>query len=123
MISFILNIPWTLAAVICSLVSLPYKLEINKKPFAFILFVKSFWWYSWLPGMKGVRAMALGQTVLLGPDADSKDRIHELIHVEQSIREPFVHPFLYRIESLKTGYRNNKYEVEAYTKSGSRYIE
>jgi hypothetical protein len=31
-----------------------------------IVNIKSFWWYKWLPNKKGVRAMTLGNVVLLG---------------------------------------------------------
>ncbi|HSX42150.1 MAG TPA: hypothetical protein VLE93_02245 [Candidatus Saccharimonadales bacterium] len=75
-----------------------------------------------MPGQKGIRALVNGSVVQLGPTADEKDLAHELIHVQQYEREPFIHPFLYTIESLTKGYSDNKYEVEAYSKSGSRYI-
>lgn len=82
---------------------------------------KSFWWYRWIPGKAGVRAMTNGHLVQLGPLEQTKDLEHELIHVEQAIREPFVHPFLYVLESRKNGYRQNKYEVEAYERAGNEY--
>lgn len=66
--------------------------------------------------------MALGHVVMLGPLEKEKDLEHELIHVEQWIREPFIHFFLYNIELMRHGYRNNKYEVEAYDRAGNIYL-
>lgn len=123
MISFLLNLPWTILGLLAGIVSVPRKFSLNGKPYAFVLTVKSFWWYVWLPNMKGARAMAIGQTVLLGPNILQNDLEHELIHVEQAIRVPLVHPVLYTIETMRKGYRQNKYEVEAYDRAGNIYIE
>ncbi len=122
-ISFILNLPWTVCGFIGAILSLPVGLTFSKKPFAFVFKVKSFWWYNWQKGMKGIRGMANGSVVQLGPTADEKDLAHELVHVEQYQREPFVHLFRYWNQSRKFGYRNNKYEVEAYGRAGNIYKE
>jgi len=71
--------------------------------------------------MKNARAMAIGSVVLLGSNALDKDLEHELVHVEQSQRMPFIFPILYYIELFRRGYRNNKYEYEAYSKAGNAY--
>lgn len=65
--------------------------------------------------------MALGNAILLGPKEMEKDLEHELVHVEQFERKPFIHFFLYYIEMIKKGYRNNKYEVEAYDRAGNLF--
>lgn len=65
--------------------------------------------------------MANGHVVQLGSNALATDLAHELVHVEQAIRQPFVKPFLYEIETLKHGYRQNKYEREAYNRTGHTY--
>jgi hypothetical protein len=88
-----------------------------------IITVKSFWWQNWLRGHKGVRAMSIGSVIILGQNLLENDLEHEVIHVEQSIREPFLHPLLYAYQSLRYGYRKNKYEIEAYEKAGNKYIE
>ena len=67
--------------------------------------------------------MAMGNVILLGPNILDKDLEHELVHIKQYQREPFIHPILYAIELLKFGYRNNKYEKEAYGRAGNVYIE
>lgn len=74
-----------------------------------------------MPWYRGTRAITNGQIVQLGPLADERDLQHELVHVEQAMREPFIMPILHTVEWLRHGYRNNKYEVEAFERSGSRY--
>lgn len=120
--AFILNIPWTLVGIVTALISIPTKLTFDQNHLAFIFQVKSFWWYTWLPGKRGARAMVNGHVVLLTPHILENDLGHELIHVEQFIRRPFIHPFLYTYQTWKYGYRQNKYEVEAYDRSGSKYL-
>ncbi len=122
-ISFVLNLPWTILAILFSLLSIPQKIILNSKPFAVIFKVKSFWWWTWLPGVKNTRGMALGNVVMLGPNELPKDLEHELVHIEQINRAPFIHPFLYEFENLRKGYQNNKYEREAYEKAGNLYIK
>jgi hypothetical protein len=67
--------------------------------------------------------MTVGHTVLLGRQLLAHDLEHELVHVEQAIREPFIHPFLYILESFRYGYKDNKYEREAYRRAGNTYID
>lgn len=124
-LSWLLNCPWTIVGFFVALLSVPSGITTNKDgaPEAFIINVKSFWWYSWLPKMKGVRAMALGNVVLLGTEILEKDLEHELVHVRQYAQEPLLHPFFYSIETLKKGYRDNKYEKEAYDLAGNMYRE
>lgn len=122
-LSFILNTPWTLLGVLKAVISLPTQIEFSRKPLALVFHVKSFWWYTWIPGYKRVRAQVTGHVILLGPTADKKDLAHELIHVEQLARAPLIQPVLYIYQTLRYGYRQNKYEVEAYDKSGSNYDE
>lgn len=123
MIAFLLNIPWTIVGLMAALISVPREIKIINPPLALVLRVKSLWWSRALPAKKGIRGMAIGQLVILGPLEMEKDLEHELIHVEQAIREPFIHFFLYNIEFLRKGYRNNKYEIEAYDRAGNKYLE
>lgn len=67
--------------------------------------------------------MTLGNVILLGPRILKNDIEHELVHVQQHQREPFIHPILSAIETAKYGYKESKYEKEAYSKSKSTYIE
>ena len=73
--------------------------------------------------MKGARAMAIGNTVLLGPTIEDHDLEHELVHVTQYQRMPLIYPILYHVELFRKGYRNNKYEDEAYRIAGNVYKE
>ncbi len=122
-VSFLLNLPWTLLGILKALLSWPVHLQFSRRPLAMIFHVKSFWWYTWIPGYKKVRAQVTGHVILLGPTADDKDLAHELIHVEQFERAPLIQPVLYLYQMFRHGYRQNKYEVEAYDKSDSRYDE
>lgn len=122
LVTIILNLPWTVIGLILATISLPEHVSV-KRPGAIVVTVKSFWWQNWLKGRGGVRAMSIGSVVILGRNLLKNDLEHELIHIEQSIREPFIHPLLYTYQSLRYGYRNNKYEVEAYKKAGNKYVE
>ena len=53
--------------------------------------------------------MATGNTILLGPNEEENDLKHELIHVKQHEKLPFVYQILYYYETFKYGYRKNKY--------------
>jgi len=122
-IAFSLNLPWTLVGFILALISLPRNIQINAKPFTFVISVRSFWWQTWLPHHTAVRASSIGNVVLLGGDLLPNDLEHELVHVAQYERRPFIQAFLYVHESLRHGYRKNKYEIEAYEKVGNKYVE
>lgn len=117
----ILNLPWSILFLIAGLEAIPRRVVLHRKPLALILYVRSFWFYTWLPGHKRVRAATLGNVILLGPDTLPCDLEHELVHVVQHQREPFIHPFLYQWQSLRYGYRQNKYEREAYKIAGNEY--
>lgn len=111
--SFILNLPWTIIGMILSLVSIPEKFSFYKNPFALVMNIKSFWWYEWLPNKKDVRAVTIGNVVLLSKKITKNDLEHELVHVKQFNRIPLIFPAFYFWETFKVGYKNNKYEKEA----------
>ncbi len=121
-LAFLLNLPWTLIGLLVGVIDVPTKVGIHSRPFAIVLHVKSFWWSRLLPGHRGVRAITNGQVVQLGPTALPGDFEHELVHVEQHLRAPFIHPVMYDWQIIRYGYRQNKYEQEAYLRSGSRYL-
>jgi len=120
-VSFVLNLPYALIGLIVALVSFPSGLAFKKDPYALVFNVKKFWWV--FGYMKNARAMAIGNVVILGPNVEKGDLEHELIHVRQHERMPLIQPILYWIELLRKGYRNNKYEIEAYEKAGNIYRE
>ncbi len=121
-VSFVLNIPWTIILLFASILSGPYKLTFHHEPFAIVIHVKGFWYYGWVPSQKGVRAMTLGNVILLGTHLLKNDLQHELVHIKQHQREPFIHPILNQIETIRRGYIKNKYEAEAYATSDSTYM-
>lgn len=118
-VAFVLHIPYTIFGLIVSLFLLPNSIRLNRKPFALIIKVRreSFGFGY----MKGWRGMTVGHVVILNPREEEKDLEHELIHVEQQIRTPLIQPVLYTIELLRKGYRNNRYEEEAYSRAGNTY--
>lgn len=69
------------------------------------------WW------MEHARSVTIGYTVLVGEKTRTLDLKHEVIHLKQYRRAPFIHPFLYYWEIIRKGYGNNKYEEEAYSQS------
>lgn len=119
MISFILNLPYTLIAFLFGLSCFPTSIKFNKKPFAIILKVRNFWWKFFI--YKTSRAMAAGNTILLGPLEEENDLKHELIHVKQGEKLPFIFPIFYYYETFKHGYRKNRFEDEAYRVAGNVY--
>lgn len=116
-IGYVLNLPWTLIAILLSIVSIPASLSI--KSGAVVIKIKSFWWHP----TKGVRAFALGNVIVLGRKLLPNDLKHEYIHIEQHMREPLIHPILAFIETRKHGFRHSKYEDEAYMRAGSKFIK
>lgn len=68
----------------------------------------------WCLGMRSVAAITLGRTVWLGRgvDASAELLLHELRHVHQFQSVP-AFPVRYIVESLRRGYRRNRFEVEA----------
>ncbi len=119
LLGFILNFPYTVIGLLVFLLSIPETMYFRKNPYAFVCTAKSFWWT--IGYLKQFRAMTIGQVVLLGPEIKDKDLEHELVHVEQNQGAPLIQPLLYSIELLRKGYRNNKYEEEAYRKAGNEY--
>jgi len=119
-ITFTLNLPYTIIGLFLWILSWPIDLpKFILKPTALIFKIKSFWWT--FGYAKNARAMCIGHVVLLSPDVEACDLEHELVHIEQYQRLPFVFPFYYYYELLQNGYVNNKYEIEAYRSAGNKH--
>jgi len=114
----VLNAPWTFLCGVAAVISVPTRLEFRGgfMP-VFIIHVRSLWWYTWMPEDKNASGWTMGNAILLSPRAVKADLTHELVHVEQYCRAPFVQTYLYMIESWRHDYRHNKYEVEAFTRA------
>ncbi len=119
MIPFILNLPYTLLGFIPAILSGPASIKFNLKPLAIVFEVKSFWWKGWY--LKNARAMTVGNIILLSPKILKNDFEHELIHIKQYQKYPLIYPALYYYEFFKKGYKQNKFEDEAYRLSKSIY--
>lgn len=119
--AFILNLPYTLWGMVLALFLVPYKVKFHKKPIAFIFYVRAnFYGFGYIQGWRGV---TVGNTIILNPKEELGDLEHELVHVEQYDRLPLIQPLLYYYELFRRGYRENKYEKEAYQKAGNVYYE
>lgn len=75
----------------------------------------------WALGQRSVDGITLGRTVFLAPQAipSAALLLHELAHVHQFGRDA-AFPFRYLWESLRRGYRRNRYEIEANDYSASQ---
>ncbi|HEU4631839.1 MAG TPA: hypothetical protein VFS08_18965 [Gemmatimonadaceae bacterium] len=69
----------------------------------------------WCLGTRSVAGITLWRTVWLAPEAAPAPRLllHELRHVHQFGARPLLFPLLYVWESLRRGYRANRFEVDA----------
>ena len=105
------------------MLSLPKAISFQKSHVAIVAHVRSLWWWTWRDGHKNVRALAWGNTVLIGPKKMEGDIEHELVHVDQFHRFPLVFPLLYIIEDWNHGHKDNKYESEAYDKAGNPRLD
>lgn len=121
-VGYILNTPWTLVGLILAAISGPRRIRIV--PGAIVFDVRSFWWTHLLPHMRKnrIRGITNGNVISLGPLVEERDLAHELVHVKQFMRSPFITPLLYLVEVWKHGTSpKNKYEYEAYATTGSVY--
>lgn len=119
LIILFLNLPFTFTGIFPLIVSGPKSIKLIKNPYALLCEVRGFWWaFGYL---KNSRAMTIGNIILLSPNVLKNDLEHELIHVKQCDRYPVIFPFLYLYELLVRGYRQNRFEDEAYTLSKSIY--
>jgi hypothetical protein len=117
-----LNIPWTLLGLLLAFTCVPSLPMFDRDKLVIIFPVRLFWW-GFGPYF-GIRAATMGHVVLLGPQIRKNDLEHELIHVEQFTRYPFLFPLIALVEILRhgTGLRN-RFEREAYEQAGNVYLE
>jgi len=121
MIPFLLNVPYTVIGIVCALVSLPQHVAWDVPHRTLVFKAKTNWWLYFYA--RHARGIAMGHVVILFPNCLPNDLAHELIHVEQHDRYPIIFTILYMIESFKHGYRNNRFEAEAYERTQSIYIQ
>ena len=95
--------------------SLPTNISFTSNPISIVLRVRKLWWA--IGYMRGARAVTIGSVVILGENIKTHDLDHELIHIKQYQRLPIIFPLLYYIELIRKGYKENKYEIEAHSKT------
>lgn len=119
LISLILNLPYTLTGIILALSLFPKSVIFASNPYRIVFKVRrdSFGF----DFKKGWRGMTMCNVIILNNLEQAKDLEHEIIHVKQFQSFPLIFPILYTIELWKHGYRNNKYEDEAYSGAGNIY--
>lgn len=69
-------------------------------------------------GFPKVRGFAIGNFAIVKGDEPSTIVDHELVHIEQYMRYPFIFGFMYLYE-LRKGYWNNRFEIEAYSRTNT----
>lgn len=122
LLGLFINLPWAIVGFLGAIVSIPVKVEIEYKHLALIIWVRKL---PFLPSeFSGWTCghIILIKTKLRDHDVFSLERTkrHELIHVEQFDRFWGIFPLIYGVEHLRRGYRKNRFEIEAYTRSSNR---
>ncbi len=120
MISFLLNLPYTLAGILFALIHVPKSIKWDKSHQAIICSVRASFPVFWL--LKGWRGITMGNAIVLNLRGQELVLKHELVHIRQYKKFPFIFPFMYALEILIHGYRENKYEKEAYEKAGNHIV-
>jgi len=114
MFAFILNLPYTILGTLFALLLIPHNISWNKN-WAIIFKVNGNW--PQFGYLKKWRGATVGHVIILNPQAEEGILEHELVHIEQYKKYPFIFPFLYEVEFLRKGYKDNRFEIEAYSKN------
>ncbi len=114
-LAYLLNLPWSLLGLCNAFFSIPVRIQIKKNALVFHSQCCGLVHF-YAPKAKGV---TLGNIIIVKKSAPQNITNHELIHIEQAMREPFLFQILYIVELLRKGYWKNKYEIEAYNRSNS----
>ena len=88
-----------------------YKVKFDERGFL-LIFVKRLW-VTEIFLKRRTYGLVLGNIIILSQYADEKTLIHEVKHVEQFRKMPLIFPVLYLYENYKSGYENNRFEIEA----------
>lgn len=114
-LGYILNLPWTILALINLFFSIPYKITLKNQAIVFNCLSCGLC-NIYAPKATGV---TIGNIVIISKNAREGILEHELIHAEQYQRYPFIFQFMYLHELITQGYWNNKFEIEAYDRSNT----
>jgi hypothetical protein len=113
-LKYLLNAPYTLLGLCNVIFCVPYKLDFAKDALVFHCLTCGFVQF----GFPKVRGFAIGNVAIIRKGQRENIVEHELVHVEQYMRYPFIFGFMYLYE-LRNGYWNNKFEIEAYDRTDS----
>ena len=106
-ILFLLNLPFTLAAIIPLILSFPHDFKLVKNPLSFVFKVKSFWWgFNYL---RYARAITISHIIFLGPRLLKNDLEHEIIHVKQFDKYPLIFPMV--TEKIDLKMKHTDYQI------------
>ena len=111
MISFILNLPYTLFGIFLAFYLQPKEVRWSSDPYHILFRVKKDTFG--IDFLKNWKGMTVGHTIILNPKSKKGVLEHEVVHVRQFARLPFIFPFLYLFELCRHGYKGNRYELEA----------
>ncbi len=114
-LKYLLNLPWTLLGVVFAITAMPYGVTVKNQAIIFYCLTCGVV-YLYAPKAKG---FTLGNLVVIRKGMANDILEHELVNVEQYMRKPFVHYFLSLYETIRYGYWNNRYEVEAYNRTNT----
>jgi hypothetical protein len=112
MISFILNLIWSLLGLAVAIISLPTKIGFESIAEVLVTETERLWIGEIFLRRK-IKGMTFGNLVLLSKAKDELTLKHELAHVRQYNKMPFIFPFLYCFEVMRSGYERNKYDEAA----------
>lgn len=113
-LKYILNAPYTAVGLLNLLFCVPYKLSFAKDALVFTCLTCGL---AHVYGL-GVRGFATGNIAVVRRGQGQNIIDHELVHIEQYMRHPFIFGFLYLWESRR-GYWKNKFEAEAYDRTNT----
>ncbi len=101
----ILNAPWSIIGIVLAAICLPRKISFVRGVIA--CEVLRIWFIS-----PRYCAITLHRIVLY-ERGDENVLFHELVHTKQYERYWGLFPFLYVSETIRRGYSNNRFEIEA----------
>lgn len=111
--ALILNLPWSIFGLLIALISLPKNVKLNPKELVLTVKVKWLWLSSLIINRK-VRGLTMGNVIMISNASINATFNHEMTHIKQFQKVPLLFPLLYCVEFMKSGYRQDEYEKEAY---------
>lgn len=114
LLKYVLNVPYTLLGLYNLLFCFPYKIQLAKDALVFRSITCGLVHF----GFPKVRGFAIGNIAIVRRNEPKEIVSHELVHIEQYMKYPFIFGLMYLYE-LKKGYWNNRFEIEAYERTNT----